>query len=245
MKRRINVLFAMRDQQTARSLQREMDDEENLSIAVVCSGDAAYESACRFRPDILVLEAALPGMDGPGVIDRLRGRYGGRMPRIVCGTATPFGQTAFIRRGAQGIVCLPWNRDELRAALCLQIEAFDAEIDWESARAAYPRACALLSQIGMKETLRGYAYLAWAAALARQNETRLWSVGERLYGPIAERFSTTPQSVERLIRHAVESTMDAAKSGAVYSFFGNTIDPTRGKPTNAQMLALLLQKMNL
>ena len=112
-------------------------------------------------------------------------------------------------------------------------------------RFSYEQACALLGAMGMHAQLKGFAYLAWASALAYENEARLFAVGKRLYQPIAERFQTTPQSVERLIRHAVESTMDAAAARGVYGLFGNTLDPARGKPTNAQIIGMLVQRMRV
>ena len=53
------------------------------------------------------------------------------------------------------------------------------------------------------------------------------------------------QAVERLIRHAVESVMDAFGVRRVYGFFGNSIDPIRGKPTNAEMIGMLAQYMRV
>ena len=63
--------------------------------------------------------------------------------------------------------------------------------------------------------------------------------------PIAVRCATTKENVERLIRHAIESTMSAAKAKGVYTFFGNTIDPAKGKPTNAHVIALLAQSLRV
>ena len=99
--------------------------------------------------------------------------------------------------------------------------------------------------MGMKPTLRGYEYLTQAAALVWRDESRMYAVGEKLYKPIAEHGRTTGATVERLIRHAVESTMDSVGAQRVYDFFGNTIDPMRGKPTNAQMIGMLAQRMNI
>ena len=39
--------------------------------------------------------------------------------------------------------------------------------------------------------------------------------------------------------------MDSVGADGIYGFFGNTIDPTRGKPTNAQMIAMLVQRMRV
>ena len=97
----------------------------------------------------------------------------------------------------------------------------------------------------MSEKLRGFTYLAWAAAIAAMSEERLYAVRDKLYIPVAERFQTTPQSVERLIRHAVERTADTVGAERIYTFFGNTIDPMRGKPTNAQIVAMIAEKIRV
>ena len=39
--------------------------------------------------------------------------------------------------------------------------------------------------------------------------------------------------------------MDTVGRRRVYAFFGNTIDPTRGKPTNAEMIGMLAQYMRM
>lgn len=245
MKKKINVLCAVRDVRLLDSLIAEIDDEEFLSIAVAESGDAAYAVVIRSEPDILVADAVLPGMDGLGLVDRLRSRLGDRMPRVIGGASHAFARQGFLSRGAQEVIGVPWSMAELREAILRQVASLHTEIDWAYAQGAFLRSKALLAQLGMKQSLRGFTYLAWAAALAHCNEARLYGVGERLYKPIAARMDTTPQSVERLIRHAVESTMDTVGAQAVYDFFGNTIDPTRGKPTNAQILCALVQRMRI
>lgn len=39
--------------------------------------------------------------------------------------------------------------------------------------------------------------------------------------------------------------MDASEARGVYGLFGNTLDPARGKPTNAQIVAMLVQRMRV
>lgn len=245
MIKKVHVLFAVRDSRIAEQLRLEMDDEENCTFHVVSSGRAAIAEASRFFPDILVVDAVLEGMDGLGLVDRLRDMLGDNMPRVIAGSMTAFGKQGFARRGAAAIVHAPWDREELRSALLLQMEDIEMRIDWEQNGKHHDRACLQLAQMGMSASLKGYDYLAWAAALAHENEARLYAVGTRLYQPIAARFSTTPQNVERLIRHAVESMMNAGRAKSVYARFGNTIDPSRGKPTNAQAIAMLVQRLRM
>lgn len=39
--------------------------------------------------------------------------------------------------------------------------------------------------------------------------------------------------------------MDTVGVLRIYGFFGNTIDPMRGKPTNAEMIGMLAQHMRV
>ena len=225
-----HILCAMRDSSTLTHMLRMLEDEQECTCRVVRSGEAALLSAKKRRPDVLVIDAVLPLMDGLGVI-------GGYM--------MPFAKEGFERRGVNCLVRVPWEPQQLGEALMQMIEKTRLEVDWTHLSAACDRAGQLLSSMGMKTTLRGYEYLANAAALAWEDESRMDAVGERLYKPVAEHCGTTEQTVERLIRHAVESAMDTVGVLRIYGFFGNTIDPMRGKPTNAEMIGMLAQHMRV
>lgn len=241
---KVNILCAMRDRHMAEELKRELDDGEHCTVQIADDGVQALACSRAFAPDILVIDAVLPEMDGLGVVECLREMLGDRMPRVIGGTMMPLAAEGFRKLGAQVVVQVPWRKAELRQALDGEIDAVRNSIDWEKLQPLYEQACGLLRGMGMRETLTGFIYLAWAAALTCANEARLFAIGKQLYVPIAQRFDTTPQNVERLVRHAVESTVDA-DAHDVYHVFGNTIDPARGKPTNAQAVGLLVQKMRI
>lgn len=241
----VNILCAMRDWRMAQELSMELGDGEHCTFRIVTDGIAALESCRRFAPDILVIDAVLPGIDGLGVLDGMRAMLGDRMPRSIGGSSLHFADRSFCRRGIDALVGVPWQKAELRSALLVQMEHFERTVNWEGAQQACIRAKEMLAAMGVRSTLKGCSYLAWAAALAYESEARMDAVGEMIYRPIAERFSTTPQNVERLIRHAVECAMDGARAGGMYLFFGNTIDPTRGKPTNAQCISALAQRLRV
>lgn len=245
MKQKIGVLCAVREDSVIRRLARELDDGERCTFRIVRTGTDALLEAQRYAPDILVVDSVLTGMDGIGVVERMKTQLGGRMPRVIGGVMMPLAEEGFRRRGVRRTVQVPWEYTELRIALEDAMEEIDTFVDWQRAQEGYEHACVLLARMGMRPALHGFTYLAWAAALAARNESRVHAIGMRLYAPIAARFGTTPQNVERLIRHAVESTMDDAKAKGIYSFFGNTIDPTRGKPTNAQIVSMLAQKVRM
>ena len=240
---RINILCAMRDSRVPERISRALG--ERCDVRFVSGGDAALAAAARTAPDILVIDAVLPYLDGPGVLDRMRAQLGERMPVVIGGSVQGFSDEAFRRRGVTCVARIPWDVDALVTKLREIIRQRDTQIDWARAETGYGRADALLTKLGMNERLSGYAYLCWSAALACEDEERLYAVSERIYAPIADRLGTTAQNVERLIRHAVERTTDTVGVDAIYTAFGNTIDPMRGKPTNAQMIAMLAQRLRI
>ena len=243
--RKTYILCAMRDPRAAMMLRREMDDAERCDFEIAYDGALALRCMERSAPDILVIDAVLPGVDGLGVIDRMRAMLGSHAPYVIGGSTMGFADEGFLRRGADRLMSVPWDAQALCALLRELVESIDTKIDWASAQEDCEQARELLRGLGMREHLRGFDYLAWAAALACEREDWLFAIGEHIYEPIAARSSTTRQNVERLIRHAIESTMDAVGSQGVYGFFGNTIDPTRGKPTNAQMIGMLAQRLKV
>ena len=167
------------------------------------------------------------------------------MPRMIGGSRTPFSRSGFLRRGIEHVVPVPWDIPMLKRAILQEMEAMQAEIDWQALFPVCERAGVLLERMGMHASLKGFIYLSHATALALDNESRLFPVGKGIYEPVAAHFDTTKENVERLIRHAIESTMSAARARGVYTLFGNTIDPAKGKPTNAQVIALLVQRLRV
>ena len=239
------ILCAMRDGSAVIPALRTLEDEQDCTFRMVQSGEGALSAAKKCRPDILVIDAVLPLMDGLGTIDRLREIYGERMPQVIGGVMMPFARDGFLRRGVTCQVRVPWDAQELTEALTQMLKKVRGEADWTRMEPACRRAAALDRYSYPRSVDLMPILLSSPAALAWEDESRMDAVGDMLYKPVALRFGTTEQAVERLIRHAVESVMDAFGVRRVYGFFGNSIDPIRGKPTNAEMIGMLAQYMRV
>ena len=71
------------------------------------------------------------------------------------------------------------------------------------------------------------------------------SVTKVLYPAIAKKFATTASRVERAIRHAIEVAWDRGDVDVLASYFGYTIQSSRGKPTNSEFIAMIADKLRL
>lgn len=94
-----------------------------------------------------------------------------------------------------------------------------------------------LSDLGIPSHLLGYAYLQAAIDLVVGQPEAAYAVTSCVYPGVAMRYSTTPQLVERAIRHAVERGWSRCDETMREKYFGGKLDPVRKKPTNAEFIA--------
>lgn len=238
---RLSVLVAARQPEAFCALEREC--AEDWRFMFVRDGKRLIEEARRSCPDALIIDGILPEMDGLGTVDALDKLLGARMPVVIGGAELPLMRSGFVSRGAVAVVAVPWQREELHMALCAAKERLEGKADWPLLKESEGRVGEALRKLGMPEKLAGFTYLCAASALTAQRRKRIEHIGSEIYAPVAKRFDTSDENVERLIRHAVERVMDNAKPEQLYAFFGNTVDPMRGKPTNAQMIAILAERL--
>lgn len=101
----------------------------------------------------------------------------------------------------------------------------------------HDKAVKALLELGTPDHIKGHRYLVHAIVLVIEHPEYIEQVTSVLYPEVAKKFDTTASRVERAIRHAVETTWGRADLEAVLKYFGGTIHPARGKPTNSEFLS--------
>ena len=97
----------------------------------------------------------------------------------------------------------------------------------------------ILLEMGAPDHLVGHPYVVEAVLMAVENRYYINNITFGLYPQIAAKFDTTASRVERGIRHLIELTWSRGDMDILCGFFGNTVDPDRGKPTNGEFIARL------
>ena len=110
------VLVVEDDRSIARLLQLEL---EHSSLVVRCAYDGAegLDAAAKFEPEVVVLDIMLPGLDGVGVLNRLR-ESGNGVPVVMLTArdAVP-DKVHSLRRGADDYLTKPFSVEELLARM--------------------------------------------------------------------------------------------------------------------------------
>ena len=94
-----------------------------------------------------------------------------------------------------------------------------------------------LLEMGVPANLLGFKYLHDAIQLVLDNPSCLYSVTDELYPGVAKLNSTTSTGAERGIRHSVEVAFVRIDTETIHKYFGNSISPDKGKPTNSEFIA--------
>lgn len=103
----------------------------------------------------------------------------------------------------------------------------------------------MIHEIGVPAHIKGYQYLREAIMMSVSDMEMLNSITKILYPTIAKKFQTTPSRVERAIRHAIEVAWSRGKMETLDALFGYTINTGKGKPTNSEFIALIVDKIRL
>ncbi len=85
--------------------------------------------------------------------------------------------------------------------------------------------------------IKGHPYTVRAIELVVNNPDMIHDVTGGIYPTIAEEFDTTASRVERAIRHAIEVGWSRADFDTQMQYFGYTVSPNKGKPTNSEFIA--------
>lgn len=99
--------------------------------------------------------------------------------------------------------------------------------------------CRLLLELGVPDHIKGHRYLVEAIRLAVAEPEILDAVTKELYPRTAGAFHSTAPRAERAIRHAIETAWLRGDMDVMARYFGNTVDVSRGKPTNSEFIARL------
>lgn len=93
----------------------------------------------------------------------------------------------------------------------------------------------IMLDMGFPEHLAGTRFLRLAVPMYRYDT----DITREIYPAIAAATGSTASRVERSIRHAIESAWTRNTYDVERKYFGNSIHPEKGRPTNGEMIATI------
>lgn len=212
-------------------------------------GRQAFELTMQYEPDLLIIDLIMPVLDGFAVIEELsKNNYEGKT-KVVMTTAV---NIDFILKKAESygidyIFLKPFEKDVFKKRITelMEFEASSTKVFGNILRTNPSDVVTNhIKAIGITANIRGYHYLREAILLVHENFDLMSRLTTSLYVSVAEKYNSTPQRVERAMRHAIETAWNKGNIEVLEDFFGYTILETKGKPTNGEFIAMLADKLN-
>ena len=242
MNRKVRILLTDSSDETRCLLQSAL--ERNGRFDVVAStgdGTQVVEMVRTLKPDLMVLDLILPGLDGLSILRRLKEE---ERPAILA-------TSNFVRQemvaeagnlGAAMFVSKPYNEEAMIENLLRLAEKRSEQFH---APGLEEMVTAIIHEVGVPAHIKGYQYVREAIMITVEDMEVINSVTKVLYPEVAKRFHTTPSRVERAIRHAIEVAWDRGDIETLQRFFGYTVSNIKGKPTNSEFIAMISDRIRL
>jgi two-component system response regulator (stage 0 sporulation protein A) len=231
------------------SLQQFLDLQEDMHVcSVAYNGEMAMERLKTVHPDVIILDIAMPVMDGLGVLEELNLQPPSERPDVIMlsGLVQDESMRRAIELGAKYFMLKPIDfqvlanrirdikRSLSRAAATLA--PMTRNLDIEVTR--------VLQQMCVPPHVKGYPYIRDAIILVIEEPNLIGAVTKELYPLIAEKHDTTASRVERAIRNAIKLTWERGNPEVLNNFFAYT-DTRRGRPTNSEFIALVADRLRI
>lgn len=215
-------------------------------VGISPNGEDVLNDLPLLKPNFLIMEVLLSGIDGFEVLEKLKEKMKDEMPKVIF--VTNLSHSGFVTKamneGASYFMVKPVKPEVLEERMfdLLSEEKpnsgalkFNKQLDEKISN--------IFISIGIPAHIKGYQFLREAVKLAVEKPEIIGSITKQLYPTIAERFETSSSKVERGMRHAIEVAWNRGKIENINSLFGLKIYNSNEKPTNGELIALIADKM--
>lgn len=264
--KKATVLVALPDENEIEKFKLRIFDFAKFKIiGESTDGYQACNVILKLKPDIIIIDIMLPGIDGLAVLERIQCLKPKYRPRIL--VISDSGDERVTERifylGATYMMLKPYNVDivvERIKQFCMpdNIEEISVEsiMEYYESISSYTTgsfeaieygyalcmdaASWILKSINTPMHLSGYSYILEALKIYLEHGKSVPCITKIVYPQIGKNFNVDSARVERCIRSAIDYIWLHGNIDIVESFFGNYIDyRMSGKPGNAQFLAML------
>ena len=204
--------------------------------------DKVVSDVERLKPNFLIMEVLLSGMDGFLVLEKIKKSMGSQMPKVIF--ISNLSHSGFvskaIKEGASYFMIKPIMPQNLETRI---LELANPVKEEKIERVLEEKISNIFITIGIPAHIKGYQFLREAVKLAIEEPEIIGAITKKLYPTIAEKFSTSSSKVERGMRHAIEVAWNRGKIENINTLFGLKIYSSNEKPTNGELIALIADKM--
>lgn len=213
-------------------------------VAGLCdNGPDAYRMICEMEPDVVLMSAFLRGGDAFYVLDRLRSSPLTSMPAV--SVVVPQDSPEFMERVEKSGAFAGLEMPVLPSDLVAAVQAAQPMDRMIPCFAKEETIRCILDDMTISRDLKGYEYLTTAIGITCRSHTFFRAMTTIVYPETARLHGTRSILVEKCIRNAIDAAWMRGDLERQYAYFGNTINESKGKPTNSEFIARITEALRL
>lgn len=248
-----NIVILESNEDYLTELKRYFDDNDDFNVCgASANGNVGISFINQFKPDVVVLNLMLSGIDGFGVMDYIRNNKLPTKVIVISNFSDDKIVNSAISYGAKYYFVKPVSvqniGDRIKDILSEQTLDYKVSADVRDKRRVNSldeKISNIFISIGIPPHIKGYQYLREGIKMAIENPPIINNVTKELYPNIGKKFNTTASKVERAIRHAIEVAWNRGRVEAINAIFGVRVYIGSERPTNSEFIALVADKLIL
>ena len=214
-------------------------------------GTAALDMISKYTYDVVIVDLWISKLDGIGIIRSAAKLNLQEKPSFIL--MSPINKQSILLEATESgaDLCIPKPFDltslvyHIQSVIKSKNATGSAQNEVSQVADMEAQVTKIIHQIGVPAHIKGYQYLRTAILMTIDDSDIINSVTKILYPSVAKKYQTTTSRVERAIRHAIEVAWDRGDVDTLNSYFGYTIQNTRGKPTNSEFIAMIADNLRL
>lgn len=240
------IMLVDENEQTLNELKENFSSSNFEVVGVATNGLLALEEIKKVKPNIIVMDVVLSGVDGFSLIEEINKLELNTKIIILSSLSLEGFITKAMSLGVSYYMIKPFNFEVLKSRIMDVLSSPTSKnFCVVKNKNLEEKITNIFITVGIPAHIKGYQFLREAIKMAIDNPDIINSITKKLYPSIAEKFETSASKVERAIRHAIEVAWNRGKIENINSLFGVKVYSNNEKPTNGEFIALVADKMLL
>ncbi len=239
------IMLVDENEQTLKELKENFTTSNFEVVGVATNGLVALEEIKKVKPNVVVMDVVLSGIDGFNLIEQINSLNLNTKIIILSSLSLEGFITKAMNLGVSYYMIKPFNFEVLKSRILDVLNSSNKTFCVVKNKNLEEKITNIFITVGIPAHIKGYQFLREAIKMAIDNPDVINSITKKLYPSIAEKFETSSSKVERAIRHAIEVAWNRGKIENINSLFGVKVYSNNEKPTNGEFIALVADKMLL
>ena len=247
MSKKINVLMIDDNEYIVNKVKQYFSKHEVIDLVLTAvNGKEGLDLIVNQKDkyDLILMDLIMPEIDGIALLEKMKEKNIQKHVIILTSYKKEYTVKAVSEYNIDYYMLKPFNLESLEKRI-LEImnvkerKVSDKEMDLRI------KISDMLHNLGVPSHIRGYQYIRDGIVMMYEEPDMLKGITKEIYPELALKYNTTTSRVERAIRHAIEVSWSRGDYQLMDKYFGNSIDYYKSKPTNAEFIITLTDRLRL